>query len=118
MIGMGFDIFNQDSEVLTAKKNHRYRSFNRKYKLESENELNRIVLDNHLLIMLEYWGFFDSNQCDRLFTCYTMRCNSAHPGEAFITMPNLSSFYSDLKTMIFDNKNIQSLIEFNALLEN
>ena len=114
--GMGFEIFNKDSEVLTKRKDRRYLSYNRKYNVLSENELNRIVLDNHLLLMLEYWGFFDSNQCDRLFTCYTMRCNSAHPGEAIITMPNLSSFYSDLKTMIFDNLHIRSLIEFDELL--
>jgi len=32
-----------------------------------------------------------------------MRNNSAHPGEAVISKENLLSFYSDLKTIIFDN---------------
>ena len=109
-----FEIFNEDSEILTARKDRRYQSFDRKYKITSDNELNRIVLDTHLLLMLEYWEFIDSNQRDRLFSCYIMRCNSAHPGEANITVPNLASFYSDLKTMIFDNPNIQSLIDFLA----
>jgi len=99
----GFEKFNQDSEILTKRKDRRYRGFDRKYQISSYNELNRIVPDNHLLLMLEYWGIIDSNQCDRLFTCYTVRCNSAHPGQARISRQNLASFYSDLKMMIFDN---------------
>lgn len=99
----GLTKFNRDSIILTERKDRRYKGFDRKYNITSFNELNRIVPDNHLLLMLEYWEVIDSNQCDRLFTCYTMRCNSAHPGEAKITPANLASFYSDLKTMIFDN---------------
>jgi hypothetical protein len=34
-----------------------------------------------------------------------MRNNAAHPGEARLTSENLASFYSDIKTIIFDNPN-------------
>lgn len=107
---VGYSKFNEDSDILNRRTDRRYRIFNRRYSITQFYELGRMVSDTHLLKMMEYWEFIDSNQSDRLFTCYTMRCNSAHPGEAVITIPNFASFYSDLKTMIFDNGKILSVL--------
>jgi hypothetical protein len=50
-------------------------------------------------------GLIDKNQNDRLNICFVMRNNAAHPGETRLTSENLASFYSDIKTIIFDNPN-------------
>lgn len=110
---VGFDTFNADSIIVSQRTDRRYRSFSQRYNISQISEMGRRVSDTHLLIMMEYWEYIDSNQCDRLFSCYTMRCNSAHPGEAGITLPNLASFYSDIKTMIFDNPEIRRILGYS-----
>ena len=100
---LGFDEFNKKSQEMKLITQGRFKRFGKSFDVHSINELNATVFDNDLLWVLEYWGLLDANQHDRLSTCFTMRNNSAHPGEAPITEPNLASFYSDLKEMIFDN---------------
>lgn len=99
---LGFDDFNQKSLEMKNKTSGRYKRFSKSFTVNSISELQS-VFDNDLLWVLEYWGLIDPNQHDRLSLCFTMRNNSAHPGEAIITPENLTSFYSDLKTIIFDN---------------
>jgi hypothetical protein len=100
---LGFDKFNRATEEMKKISTGRFKFFNKTFTVNSMNELRVVVFDNDLLWIIEYLGLIDSNQHDRLSTCLTMRNNSAHPGEAPITEDNLSSFYSDLKTMIFEN---------------
>jgi len=100
---LGFDTFNQKSLEMKNKTSGRYKRFGKSFTVNSISELQS-VFDNDLLWVLEYWGLIDPNQHERLSLCFTMRNNSAHPGEAIITPENLTSFYSDLKTIIFDNE--------------
>ena len=92
---------------MKAIKKGRYKRFNKSFDIKTSYELQASVFDSDLLWVLEYWELIDSNQNDRLNICYTMRNNSAHPGEAKITRENLASFYSDIKTMVFDNPKLQ-----------
>ena len=98
----GFDEFNKKTEEMKNVKEGRFKRFNKSFNVHSLSEL-RNVFDNDILWILEYWNLIDSNQHDRLSTCFTMRNNCAHPGEAPLTEENLASFYSDLKIIIFDN---------------
>jgi len=100
---LGFDQFNKKSEEMKNITDGRFKRFKKSYNVHSLSELRATVFDNDLLWVLEYWGLIDSNQHERLSICFTMRNNSAHPGEAPITEENLASFYSDLKSIVFDN---------------
>jgi len=105
----GFDEFNKKSMEMKGIKEGRFGKFGKAFVVHSLNELRSTVFDKDLLWVLEYWGLIDKNQHDRLSICLTMRVNSAHPGEAPITKENLASFYSDLKTIIFDNQKFRLL---------
>lgn len=98
---LGFDEFNKKCDEAKAAGG-RFKRFNKPPPVHSVSDL-RIVFDKELLWVLDYWELIDSNQHDRLSICFTMRNNSAHPGEAPITEENLASFYSDLKAFVFDN---------------
>lgn len=100
---LGFTEFNKKSEEMKKISEGRYKRFNKSFNIHSIGELRATVFDTDLLWILEYWNLIDSNQHERLQTCFTMRSNCAHPGEAPITSENLASFYSDLKNMVFDN---------------
>jgi len=100
---LGFNEFNKKTEEMKSITEGRFKRFKKSFTVHSLSDLRATVFDNELLWVLEYWGLIDSNQHDRLSICLTMRNNSAHPGEAPITEENLASFYSDLKTIIFDN---------------
>lgn len=104
ILQMGLNEFNKKTSEMKAIQSGRYKKFNKIYDIHNLNELEISVLDTDLLRVIEYWGLIDANQHDRLVTCFTMRNNSAHPGDAGITEDNLISFYSDLKKMIFDNQ--------------
>ncbi len=100
---LGFDEFNKKSEEMKNITEGRFKRFNKSFHIQSLSDLSATVFDNDLLWVLEYWDLIDANQHERLSICFTMRNNSAHPGEAPITEENLASFYSDLKNIIFDN---------------
>lgn len=46
----------------------------------------------------------DSNQHTRLRSCFDLRCQCAHPGDAPVTEYNLLSFFSDLKEIVLQNE--------------
>lgn len=98
----GFDEFNRKCVEMKAKTRGRYKRFCKFFDIGTLAEL-QTVFDTDILWIIEYWGLIDTNEHNRLEICFTMRNNAAHPGEAPITEPNLISFYSDLKTMVFDN---------------
>jgi len=99
---LGFDEFNKKSDEM-RNIGGRFKRWNKSFVVHSLSDLRDMVFDSDLLWVLDYWGLIDANQHDRLSICFTMRNNSAHPGEAPITEENLASFYSDLKSMVFDN---------------
>ncbi|QDI89631.1 hypothetical protein Nisw_08900 [Candidatus Nitrosopumilus sp. SW] len=102
----GFDEFNRKSVEMKGKTKGRYKRFSKSFDIGSLSEL-QTVFDTDILWIVEYWGLIDTNEHDRLEICFTMRNNAAHPGEAPITEPNLLSFYSDLKIMVFDNSDFK-----------
>jgi hypothetical protein len=99
---IGFPAFNMTSSQMASQQKGRFKRFNQVQNIGSLNEL-REVFDNIVLWIIEGMGLIDSNQHTRLHSCFEMRCQSAHPGDATVTEFNLLSFYSDLKEIIFDN---------------
>ncbi len=100
---IGYDIFSQKSVEMKNEEKGRFRKWNKEILVKSLNDLRAGVFDTDLLWILEGLGQIDKNQHQRLSHCFEMRCHAAHPGDAPITKPNLLSFYSDLKEIIFDN---------------
>jgi len=45
----------------------------------------------------------DNNQHTRLHSCFELRSQCSHPGEAPITEYNLLSFFSDINEIVFKN---------------
>ncbi|OGP74119.1 MAG: hypothetical protein A2V86_10835 [Deltaproteobacteria bacterium RBG_16_49_23] len=99
---IGFATFNVTSAQMASQQKGRFKRFNKVFNLSSIGDLNE-VFDNDTLWVLEGMQIIDSNQHTRLHSCFEMRCQSAHPGEAPITEFNLLSFFSDLKEIVFDN---------------
>jgi hypothetical protein len=104
---IGFAKFNKASMQAEKRKDGRFKRFSKHFNVQSLSELEATVFDNDLLWVIEFMGLIDANQHERLTVCFTMRNNAGHPGEAPITPENLISFYSDLKTMIFDNPKLK-----------
>ncbi|WP_263769456.1 hypothetical protein [Propionivibrio soli] len=100
--GLGFQQFNVSSARMAGQQSGRYKKFNQVQNVNSIGEI-REVFDTIVLWVIEGMGLIDSNQHTRLRSCFDMRCQSAHPGEAPITSFNLLSFFSDLDQIIFSN---------------
>jgi hypothetical protein len=100
---IGFARFTVTSSQLAAQKTGRFKKFNSPQNVSSIGEL-REVFDNVLLWVIEGMGLIDSNQHTRLRSCFDMRCQCAHPGEAPITEWNLLSFFSDITEIVFKNE--------------
>jgi len=103
---IGFPTFNIASSQMASQQKGRFKRFNQVQNVSSLSEL-REVFDNIVLWILEGMGLIDANQHTRLHSCFEMRCQSAHPGDAPVTEFNLLSFYSDLKEIVFDNPKFQ-----------
>jgi hypothetical protein len=99
---IGLAKFNTVSGQMAAQTKGRYKHFNQRQNIASLSEL-REVFDNIVLWIIEGMGLIDSNQHTRLKTCFEMRCQCAHPGEAPITEYNLMSFFSDIQKIILEN---------------
>ncbi len=106
IVDIGFAAFNKATEEMAAKTTGRYKSFNKKFSIDSLSELQRIF-DTDLLFILEYLTLIDGNQHQRLRHCFEFRNNSAHPGLAPITGENLYSFFSDITQIVLKNPNFQ-----------
>ena len=98
----GFATFNTVSEQMAAQTKGRYKHFNQRQNITSLSEL-REVFDNIILWIIEGMRLIDSNQHTRLRSCFEMRCQCAHPGEAPITEYNLMSFFSDIQKIVLEN---------------
>jgi len=98
----GFKHFNVVSAQMASQQTGRYKKFNQTQNVNSLSEI-RDVFDNIILWIIEGMTMIDSNQHTRLKSCFEMRCQCAHPGDAPITTYNLLSFFSDLDQIIFQN---------------
>jgi len=99
---VGFAKFNVTSSMLSNTSVGRFKRFNKVLNINSVSEL-RMVFDTDILWILEGLQLIDSNQHQRLRSCFDMRCQAAHPGEAPITEYNLMSFFSDIVEIVLKN---------------
>lgn len=99
---IGFPRFNVTSAQMASQTSGRFKKFNQTQNVNSLSEL-REVFDNVVLWVLEGMGLIDSNQHTRLRSCFDMRCQAAHPGEAPSTEYNLLSFFSDINQIILSH---------------
>lgn len=104
--GLGFQQFNVTSAHMASQQAGRYKKFNQVQNVHSIGEM-REVFDSIVLWIVEGMGLIDPNQHMRLRSCFEMRCQSAHPGDAPITSFNLMSFFSDLDQIVFSNAKFQ-----------
>jgi hypothetical protein len=98
----GFLKFNVTSAKMASETKGRFKKFNQVQNVGSISEL-REVFDNIILWILEGMELIDSNQHTRLRSCFELRCQCAHPGDAPVTEYNLLSYYSDLNEIVFKN---------------
>jgi hypothetical protein len=99
---LGFRQFNVTSAEMASQQTGRYKKFNNVQNVNSISEI-REVFDTVVLWIIEGMALIDSNQHTRLRSCFDMRCQGAHPGDAPITQFNLLSFFSDLDQIVFSN---------------
>lgn len=99
---IGFAVFNVTAAQMASQTAGRFKKFNQTQNVNSLSEL-REVFDNTILWIVEGMGLIDSNQHTRLRSCFDMRCQAAHPGEAPSTEFNLLSFFSDIDQIILSN---------------
>ena len=90
------------SVQMASQKKGRFKRFNNPQNLNSLSEL-REVFDTVVLWIIEGMGMIESNQHTRLKSCFDMRCQCAHPGEAPVTEYNLMSFFSDINVIVFQS---------------
>jgi hypothetical protein len=100
--GIGYAQFSKASEEMAGRDYGRYKPFTKKFKVDSLSELQK-VFDTDLLWVLEYLELIDSNQHQRLRTCFDLRNHSAHPGQAPVEPENVLAFYSDITKIVLKN---------------
>jgi len=99
---IGYANFNTTSIAMASQTKGRFKKFNQVQNISSLGEI-REVFDNIILWILEGMQLIDNNQHTRLHSCFELRCQCSHPGEAPITEYNLLSFFSDINEIVFKN---------------
>lgn len=100
---IGFIKFNVTTADMASQTKGRFKKFNAVQNVTSISEL-REVFDTVVLWVIEGMGLIDSNQHTRLRSCFDLRCQCAHPGDAPVTEYNLLSFFSDLNEIVLKNE--------------
>ena len=99
---IGFTKFNVTSSSMASQVKGRFKRFNSPQNVASLSELRK-VFDTITLWVLEGMQLIDNNQQTRLRSCFDLRCQCAHPGDAPVTEYNLLSYFSDLNEIVFKN---------------
>lgn len=99
---IGFIAFNVKSAEMASVTKGRYKRFSSPQNVHSLAEI-REVFDTVILWVIEGMGLIDNNEHTRLKSCFDLRSQCAHPGNAPITEYNLLSFFSDLNAIVFQN---------------
>jgi hypothetical protein len=100
---VGFQKFNVASATMASQSTGRFKRFKTVQSVSSLGDI-REVFDTVVLWIVEGMGLIDSNQHTRLRSCFDMRCQCAHPGDAPVTKYNLLSYFSDLTEIVFKNE--------------
>jgi hypothetical protein len=103
---LGFSNFNMTAANIASQTKGRYKKFGQIQLINSISDL-RELFDNKILWVIEAMGLIDINQHTRLKSCFDMRCQCSHPGDAPITEWNLLSFFSDIKEIVLKNNKFQ-----------
>lgn len=103
----GFAKFNIASATMASQIAGRFKKFNAVQNVSSLSEI-REVFDTSILWVIEGMELIDSNQHTRLRSCFDMRCQCAHPGDAPLTQYNLLSYFSDLNEIVFKNEKFKT----------
>jgi hypothetical protein len=103
LVMIGLDKFNAMSTELKKQTSGRFKRFNKEFHVTTINELQE-VFDTDLLWVLEGMQLIDSNQGDRLRTCFQYRNQSAHPGEAPIGEVHINAFFNDIIEIVLANE--------------
>jgi hypothetical protein len=103
---VGFNKFNTVSQQMAAAQSGRFKRFNKAQNIPSISEL-REVFDSEILWIIEGMQLIDSNQHTRLRSCFDLRCQCSHPGDAPVTEYNLLSFFSDINEIVLRNPKFQ-----------
>jgi hypothetical protein len=107
IISLGLKKINETSVKIKNQNSGKYKRWKKEFNITTLGEL-QTVFDNDLIIVLEGLNIFDGNQSDRLFNCFSLRNQSAHPGEAPILEPNVIAFFSDINEIVFQNEKIKN----------
>jgi len=99
----GFQKFNVTSSTMASQTKGRFKRFNSVQNISSISEI-REVFDTIVLWVLEGMSFIDTNQHTRLRSCFDLRCQCAHPGDAPVTEYNLLSYFSDINEIVLKNE--------------
>ena len=102
LVMLGLGKFNATSTKMKEQDSGRFKRFNKEFKVTTLNELQELF-DTDLIWVLEGMELVDSNQGDRLRTCFQYRNQSAHPGEAPINEHHLAAFFSDIVDIVLTN---------------
>jgi len=100
--GLGFAKFNAASTKLKNQTTGKYKRWNKQFSVTTLGDL-QAVFDTDLVVVLEGMGLIDSNQSQRLETCFQYRNHSAHPGEAPIGDAHVLAFFTDVNEIILVN---------------
>jgi hypothetical protein len=103
---IGFNKFNTVSQQMAAVQSGRFKRFNKGQNIQSISEI-REVFDSEILWIIEGMQLIDSNQHTRLRSCFDLRCQCSHPGDAPVTEYNLLSFFSDINEIVLRNPKFQ-----------
>ncbi len=99
---IGFAKFNSASQQMAAATTGRFKRFSSPTNISTLSEL-REVFDSNILWVLEGMQLIDGNQHTRLRSCFELRCQSGHPGDAPVSEYNLLSFFSDINLIVLRN---------------
>lgn len=101
---LGLEKFNNASRTIKNQKTGRHKNWNKEFSVATLADL-QAVFDTDLIVVLEGMGHIDSNQVDRLRTCFQYRNHSAHPGQAPIEDAHLVAFFTDINAIVLQNPN-------------
>ncbi len=102
LLALGLDSVNKTSTKLKHQDSGKFKFWKKEFSLSTLGEL-QTVFDTDLIVLLEGMELLDSNQAERLRTCFQYRNHSAHPGEAPIEPAHLVAFFTDVSSIILKN---------------
>lgn len=103
---IGFDKFSQASSQMKAAQSGPFKRWNKEFSVHNTSDLIP-VFDSDLIQVLAGMNLIDSNEVQRLLTCFQWRCHSAHPAEAPIGEAHMLAFFTDVVHIVLANPQLQ-----------